>query len=433
MEMMELLRKLSALSLAPISPGTDAADSMLCKELPFEVLEYKSGEEHNGWAVPLSWKVKKASIKKDGKLVYDAMQHPLCVFGYSKSFKGTVGLEELKKHLSYRKDMPDAIGYHCDWYYKQHLRDWGISMPYNIYTKLAPGKYEVEIEVDEAPGKMKVLDLFIPGKSKETIILNAHNCHAAQANDDIAGVVVAVEVAKRLMKRKNRYSYRVIIAPEHLGTVFYLAKRDGKIVKNFKFGMFLEMLGNKNRFALQKSFPGNSKMDRAALNYLSYHHPGFFTDDFRNVVGNDESVWEAPGYEIPTISLSRWPYKEYHTSFDNEKIMSEQMLSEAADTVMGVLGILENDFAMKRKFKGLVALSNPKYGLYKPTVDPAIDRMVTEDDRKWNRMMDRLPRYFDGKMTVLDIAELHGINHADLAAYLRKFEEKGLIEIVEVA
>jgi aminopeptidase-like protein len=432
MNMMELLKKVYPLRMAPVSEGVDLADQILLGELPFEVLEFPSLSEHNGWIVPLKWEVKKAAIYKDGKLVYDGMQHPLCVMGYSKSFSGTLSLEELKEHLSYRADMPTAIGYHCDWFYKQHMRDWGFCIPYDIYKKLQPGNYEVELETSSEKGKMKVLDLYIPGEKRDTIILNAHNCHAGQANDDVAGMVVGTEIAKRLMKRKNRYSYRLIIAPEHLGTVFYLASKDDKLTKTFKFGIFLEMLGNDNRFALQKSLLGDTDIDRAAMNYLSHKHQGFHYDDFRNIVGNDESVWEAPGYEVPMISISRAPYKEYHTNFDNEKIISEQKLEESVNAVMGILEIIETNCVMKRKFKGLVALSNPKYDLYRHTVDPSIDRIVTKDDIKWNRLMDRLPRYFDGKKTILDIAEIHSMSYKDVYDYVVRFKEKGLVEFAEL-
>ena len=34
---------------------------------------------------------------------------------------------------------------------------------------------------------MKVLEYTLPGSSSETIIINAHNCHPFQANDDISG------------------------------------------------------------------------------------------------------------------------------------------------------------------------------------------------------------------------------------------------------
>ena len=40
------------------------ANEILCQELPFKVLEYKPGREHNGWVVPQKWEVIRATIKK---------------------------------------------------------------------------------------------------------------------------------------------------------------------------------------------------------------------------------------------------------------------------------------------------------------------------------------------------------------------------------
>jgi len=432
MEMHELLKKIYPLRLAPVSPDTDRAVEILKKELPFKVHEFKSLREHNGWIVPQSWEVKKAEIKYKGKVIYDGKKHPLGVMGYAKSFKGKVSLEELKKHLTFRKDLPNAIGYHCDYYYKPWKADWGFSIPYSLYKNLKEGEYEINLETSFNQGTMKVLDCLLPGKKKETIFFNAHNCHAAQANDDIAGVVVGVELMKRLKKRKKRkYSYRLIIAPEHLGTVFYLADLPGEEVKSLKFGFFLEMLGNNNRFALQRSFQGNTYLDRVCEHYLSYHFPDTYFADFRKIIGNDETVWESPGFEIPTVSLSRWPYSEYHTNFDNESIILEEKLRESVDVLMGIINIFEADCKIRRKFKGLVALSNPKYDLYLgPGTDPSIPDKRTGDMAKWNYLMDCIPRYFNEQMSILDIAIKHGLVYEQVYAYIKKFKEKGLIEFV---
>src|SRR3569832_2029555 len=149
---------------------------------------------------------------------------------------------------------------------------------------------------------------------------------------------------KRLAQRKKRrYSYRAIIAPEHLGTVFYLENLPEKVVKTFRGGMFLEMLGHQNRFALQKSFTGESLIDKAAKVHLARHFSDFHEADFRKVVGNDETVWEAPGFEIPFVSLSRAHpmYPEYHSSLDDERIIFEDKLEEAVQAVLGILEILE--------------------------------------------------------------------------------------------
>ena len=49
--------------------------------------------------MPDSWSVQTASIRRDGKEIYDATQHPLGVAAYSRSFSGELDLEELQSHL----------------------------------------------------------------------------------------------------------------------------------------------------------------------------------------------------------------------------------------------------------------------------------------------------------------------------------------------
>lgn len=429
--MFDLLKKIYPLRLAPVSDDTDKAVEILCNELPFKIHEYKSGLEHNGWTVPQKWKAVRAEIRKDGRLIYDGMRHPLGVAGYSTSFKGEVSLGELRKHLFYHPNIPDALVYHCDYFYKPWLRNWGLSVPYHLYHNLEEGTYEVDIQTVFEDGTMKVLDYLLEGESTDTVILNAHNCHAAQANDDISGVVAAIEIIKRLeTRKKRRFSYRIVIAPEHLGTVFYLANLPERTVKTFKYTMFLEMLGNENRFALQESFTGESLIDRAAHHYLRHKFPDYYGDKFRKIVGNDETVWEAPGHEIPCSSLSRWPYQEYHSDLDNEYIISEKRLEEAAETVMGILDILETDTGVKRHFNGLVALSNPRYDLYISTFDPSIKNSVPDEQKKWNHLMNCLPRYFDGKTTILDMAIKHDLEYSNLYKYIKKYKSKGLISFV---
>ena len=45
------------------------------------------------------------------------------------------------------------------------------------------------------------------------------------------------------------------------------------------------------------------------------------TGPFRRVVASDEIVTNGPGFDIPTPSLTRWPYSQYHTSDDNPDIV----------------------------------------------------------------------------------------------------------------
>lgn len=437
--MMQILKKVDGLFVAPNSEGADKQNRILCEELPFKVLEYKSGKEYNGWYVPQQWEVIKAEIKKDGKLIYDGKKHPLRVMGYSESFKGKVSLKELKEHLYYFEPAPDNIVYHCDLYYKPHRKLWGFSVPYNFYRSLKEGEYEVDLETIHIDGMMNVLEYEHKGKSQKTIVFNAHNCHAAQLNDGPAGYVVFMEVMKRLRKTKTKYTYRLVIAPEHLGTVFYLADKSKKEIKNFKLGMFLEMVGHNNPiFSLQESFTGKSLIDKVAHHVLKHKSKGYWSAGYRKFLGNDESVWEAPGYEVPMISLSRcesidFTYPQYHLDSDNIKIIKEDKLEETVNIIMEMIDILEKDCFVKRKFTGLIALSNPKYDLYVTSgTDPSykVDDSV-KDRLKWFDFMNYVTRYFDENISILDMAIKHDLPFNELYSYLSKFKEKGLVEFTK--
>jgi aminopeptidase-like protein len=436
-DMLTLLRALYPLRLAPVSADTDKAVARLCEELDFTVHEYESGSEYNGWIIPQKWEVKKAEIYKDGKLIYDGMHHPLGVIGYSQSFHGEVDLDTLREHLYYSQIWPDALVYYYRLFYRNWESQWGFSVPQRLYHQLKPGTYQVDLQTVHEPGTMKVCDCFLPGDNPESIVFLAHNCHAGQANDDIAGVVVGVELLRRLAKRKSRrYSYRLLIGPEQFSSIFYLASRTPEELKRFKYGFYLEVLGIDNRIALQRSFYGDSKLDRAAEHYLNHHHPDCYIGDFRQILGNDETVWEAPGYEVPTISLSRANpiksgshYPEYHTSRDNEDCISESMLEESVQAVMDILQILETDSVLIRNFNGLIALSNPMYDLFFDSLDPAIKQSLPEEQELWVNLMTRLQRYMDGSISILDIAEQHGIAYETLYGYIKRYKDKGLVKL----
>ena len=442
--MIELLKEVYPLPMVPVSSGADQCTQIFCRELDFRVYGYASGSEHNGWVVPQNWAPQKAEIRKDGRLIYDGGAHPLGVWGYSISFQGKVSLDELREHLAFSENWDHALIYHGDLYYKQGTKNWGFSVPKSLFNSLVEGEYEVDLQTEFEPGTLKVLDYFLPGRSEETIIFNAHNCHAAQANDDISDCVVGVELMKRLSERNNYYSYRLLICPELFGTVFWLDNQDKEALAKLKYAIMLKSVGNRQELALQKSFWGDTWLDRAAVHYFRFHHPNSRIGAFRTVYGNDEIVFEAPGYEIPSISLTRYPspasspgrypvpFPEYHTSMDTHEIILESKLNETVETVLGILNILEHNYRVHRHFDGLLCLSNPKYDLYMRTWDPA-QRTGPRfgENEEWHYLMNCIMRYFDDEMTVLDIAGRHNLYFEDVLAYIHRFSEKGLVSLIQ--
>lgn len=408
--------------------------------LPFEVYEFEGGMEVNGWIVPQKWEAEHATIHNAaGELIYDGMHHPLAVIGYSQSFEGMISHNELKEHLFYPDALDDALVYHCDLFYKPFRKDWGFSVSKNFYRQLPEGEYHIKLNTRFESGTMKVAEYILPGETEESIVLNAHNCHAFCCNDDLAGVAVGIEVMRQLAAMpKRRYTYRLVVAPEHFGSIFYLDRLNESEAKKLKWGMFLEMVGAGGPLALQRSFKGNSLIDRAFLNVLAYECTDAWSAPFRKVVGNDETCWEAAGYDIPFPSLSRSDGKghfpQYHTSKDDIDLIRDDYLEETVKVVMETLFMLETNSVMKRKFRGLVALSHPKYDLYKAFWDPSIAGRKTLDDagRRWNYLMDCLPRYFDEQTHIMEIAEKHELPYRMVYDYIKQFEEKNLVDVIAV-
>ncbi len=221
--MMQILRHLTPLNRAVCSRGYDQAVDYLREVLPFRVIAVPSSCRHNGWVIPPSWDVEEARITKDGRTVYDGAAHPLGVIGLSKSFCGTVSLEELRRHLHYDHRYDDSIPFHYRQQFRTWSRDWGFCVPKRLFDQLVPGDYEVVIRTAEAPGTVKILEYKHAGALDFTIVLGGNLDHAGVANDGLAGCVVGLEVMRRLRDRETKFTYSLVLSPGIIGSELYLA------------------------------------------------------------------------------------------------------------------------------------------------------------------------------------------------------------------
>jgi aminopeptidase-like protein len=272
------------------------------------------------------------------------------------------------------------------------------------------------------------------GRSKKTIVFNTNTCHPHQANDGFAAAVVMIRLFQWLSQKHTFYSYRLILAPEHLGSVFYLRDRSAEDLERLVCGVFAEMMGTRGGICATSTFLGGQRLDQALANTLRHYSKAHRLVPWRSGAGNDETVWEAPGYEVPFVEITRSEnpllhYPEYHSSLDGPELMVAGQLREFYQVLQRIVGIFECDAVMHRNFDGLICLSNPKYDLYLERFDPTIDKNIDEEAEKWGHLLDHLLRYFDGTMSVLDIAEKHQLPFDRLYQYLRRFEEKDLIRM----
>jgi aminopeptidase-like protein len=427
MKILEIVKKLYPFGFSVVSSENDRAIDSFLEELNFDIVEFPSGAEINGWIVPPNWKVIRANLYKDGQLILDGTSSPLGIGVLSNSFKGKIPLSELYKHLYYSAECPDAVPYHWTNLYRPSERDWAFCVKKTFYDGLLEGEYQVELETLDLPGTMKVLDFTLKGKTEETILINAHNCHPWQANDDLSGCAVGIAVMQALQSRESlKYTYRLVIAPELIGTVHWLSSL-GEMKNPFIGAVMLKSLGNSGPLKLQHSFEGISQLDKAAICVLRQRNPNFISGPFRTIYGNDETVFDSPGYEIPSISLTRFPFKEYHTDADTPDNLFSESLEESYDIVLEIIDALEKSENLKFVKNGLVSLSHPRYGLYRKAPAPGLDRMeYSELSRRWNLFMNCLPRELNGGNSAIDLAYKYELPLDEVCAYLKQWQEKKL-------
>lgn len=433
-ELIELTRRLCEPRTGVVAEGNAILFDRIAKEVPLEILAVPSGAEFNGWLVPNNWSVQTCEIHRDGELLFSGEKNALSVAYLSKSFEGKLSLSALRPHIVTNPALPSATMFHCQWQYRPWAADWAISVPYEVFQNWEEGEYEVVLRTFEKPGEMLVGVSEVLGASQETIVLNSNNCHPHMANDGFAGTAVLISLMKWLQTRDNHYSYRLVIGPEHLGSVFYLASLTPQERSLIIGCIFEEMPGTDGPLKAARTFNGNTTLDKAFSNVLKHAGLPYELVPWRQGAGNDETVWEAPGYEIPCIEITRcekqWePFVEYHSDADSWELMNPTRLSEMLESLKSVVEVIEGDVRMFRNFDGLPCLSNPRYDLYPKRPDPSIENEMNEDSEQWGRLVDSLFRYFDGKWTALDIAEKHDLPFKDVRAYLKLLADKDLVRL----
>jgi aminopeptidase-like protein len=425
--MMQILQDLAPLNRAVCSRGYDQAVDYLCGVLPFRVISVPSSHEHNGWVIPPSWDVEEARIIKDGRTVYDGAAHPLGVIGLSKSFTGTVSLEELRQHLHYDHRDDHSIPFHYRQQFRSWSRDWGFCLPKRVFDQLVPGDYEVVIRTAEAPGAMKILEYKHQGTLDFAIVLGGNLDHAGAANDGVAGCVVGLEVLRRLQGRKTKFTYSLVLSPGIIGSELYLAGLSEPERSRILEGIFLEMLGSATPLAVQesrRSIVSTSHALKASLDQLGLPYR---TGPFESIIVNDEYVWE--NYGIPMLSFSRFPYPEYHSSHDSAEIIKQASLDEAVDALMGMVDRLEASPMIVKKFEGNICLSNPRYDLYVDYGQIALGDAMSDQRRRMRCLMDFVPA-LDRPVSVKAVADHAGLPEEETLTYLKRWEAKGLIDLL---
>jgi len=328
------------------------------------------------------------------------------------------------------------VPYHWSNLYRPGEQDWYFCVTESFRESLPDGDFDVSLVTEEVPSTMKVLEFVLPGESSESVLINAHNCHPWQANDDISGCAVGISVMQELRTRPSRrFTYRLLIAPELIGTVHWLGKRE-ESQEQIVGAILLKAVGNSDPVRLQQSFSGDTQLDKAAHIAMSQEFEQFESGPFRTIYGNDETVFDSPGFEIPSITFTRMPkipFKGYHTDADTPFRISEEALDQTKKLVLSTIDGLEANLTLKFAHKGLVSLSHPSYNLYMaPAVLGLADLTQGTTEQRWHLFMNCLPRELNGEKTALDLAYKYRLPAREVSSYLNSFKQSGLAEEVEI-
>ena len=373
------------------------------------------------WKVPERYVVHEAYLETEtGERIVDFKDNPLHIVSYSLPVDKVLSFEELQPHLYFNEKRPHTV----PWIFKYYERDWGFCLPKYTFDKLPRDKkyhavIKSEFVTDPKQGFKIATAVVHPegGANPEAgeFLVQAHTCHPMQANDDGAGVVSAIGLARRLVQDPlpaGSMSVRFWFGPETIGTIAWLAHNESLIPK-FRGSIFLEMTGNLGNIAWHHSRQHTHLLDRVAQSVIKDlpHEERKFAD----FPPNDERVTNGPGVNIPSLSINRWPYDEYHTTDDNLDIIHEDMLRGAADVAEQIIRIFASNYIPKRTFRGPVFLSG--HGLW-------VDWRENWD---LNRAIEKIMMRFEGEHTIFDIAEQVGPDYWIVRDYVEKFRAKGFV------
>lgn len=401
--------------------GTRETLRRIQRELPgMTINEVPSGMKVFDWIIPKEWSIDEAYIEDPkGNIIVDFRKNNLHVVGYSVPVDAYLSLGELDKHLYSLPDHPDWIPYVTSYYKEQ----WGFCLTHNQRLSMEEGQYHVVIRSKLFQGSLSYGELIIPGKTEKEIFLSTYICHPSMANNELSGPMVQLELARWILKNKNRkYTYRLIWVPETIGAITYISINLPEMKKNIIAGYNLTCVGDERAISYVSSRYGNTLADTAALNVLQTMAQDYISYDYLQR-GSDERQYNAPGVDLPVCSIccSKYhEYPEYHTSADDMNFITPKGLQKSFNIYQEIIKSLE--YNTKYKVNCYCEPQLGPRGLY-PTESFNRSSVTVKD------MMDFIA-YADGMQDLFQISNRIGVPVARLHEIAEKLLEADLLREV---
>ena len=370
-----------------------------------KIKSFKSGKKVFDWRIPKKWSVKEAYIvTPDKKKICEYGKNNLHLVSYSKKIDKFLNLKQLKKFLHTRKDLPKAIPYITSYYKKS----WGFCISYDEFKKLKKGKYKVVIDSNFENDKMHYGEILIKGTLSKEIMFSTYICHQSMANNELSGPLLSIMIANFLMKKKRRYTYRIIFTSETIGTIAYINKNIDVLKKNLLAGYILTCVGDERCFSFLPSRHGNTLSDLYALKIFNKikGKKKYYTWLDR---ASDERQFCSPGIDLPVSSIMRSKYgsfKEYHTSLDSfGKVVTMRGLKQTLKIYRLIINNFEKSFfpISTKKCEPFMT----KYKLY-PSLNNRSNWILPKEIKVRNMM--NFLSWSDGKNSIESISKKIDLN-----------------------
>jgi aminopeptidase-like protein len=307
--------------------------------IPIEIHEVPTGTPVLDWEVPEEWSIRGARIETlDGRVLVDFARHNLHVVSYSAPVDKVVSRDELASHVHTLPGQPTLIPYRTGYY----AGTWGFCLPHELWESMQDEAYRVIIDSSLQPGSLSYGELLVLGEVEDEILISVHCCHPSLANDNLSGISVAVELAKRQLSVKTRLSYRFLFLPATIGAITWLAHNED-VVGRIRHGLVLTCIGDQGSFHYKRSRRGDAVIDRAVARVLADRGIPYEILPF-TPIGYDERQYCSPGYNLPVGCFMRSPngtFPEYHTSADDLSFVKPEALAESYGVLAEILDLLE--------------------------------------------------------------------------------------------
>jgi len=417
-EMYSLVERLYPLCRSITGDGVRETLRIVDEYVPLDVHEVPTGTQVLDWTVPREWNIRDAYVADaTGRRVVDFRESSLHVLGYSVPVAARMPLSELRGHLHTLPDHPSWVPYRTSYY----TPTWGFCLAQDTLDALEEGEYEVRIDSTLADGHLTYAEHVVPGQVPDEVIVSCHVCHPSLANDNLAGIAVAVFLARELARRKPWFTYRFIFAPGTVGAITWLA-RNRERVDRVKHGLVLACAGDPGQLTYKRSRRGDAGIDRVLRHVLSAsgrpHRITGFTP-----YGYDERQYCSPGFDLGVGSLTRTPYAgypEYHTSADDLDFVSPAAMADTLAVCREAFAVLDRD----RHYVNLSPYGEPQLGrrgLY-GSLGGRSDAEQAQMAMLWVLSL------ADGEHSLLDVAERAGLPFDTVADAADALHGAGLLK-----